>query len=144
MDVAQSIIIRGNSRMLTGGECNKLSPRIAHAAQSRYNTAMSNPHPDHDHLHSEAFLARLMRRQLKLSVACAAAFVIALFGMPLLNYFAPEFMSRRVGGFTMSWLILGVLFFPYVWIIAFVFIKKSIALEDQEAADALRNNPPKS
>ena len=105
---------------------------------------MSNPHPDHDHLHSEAFLARLMRRQLKLSVACAAAFVIALFGMPLLNYFAPEFMSRRVGGFTMSWLILGVLFFPYVWIIAFVFIKKSIALEDQEAADALRNKSPKS
>lgn len=104
---------------------------------------MSNPNPVKDDLHSEAFLARLMRKQLKLSVACASAFVVALFGMPLLNYFAPELMNRRVGGFTLSWLILGVLFFPYVWVIAFIFIKKSIALEDQEAADAVRNNAPK-
>jgi uncharacterized membrane protein (DUF485 family) len=85
-------------------------------------------------IHSEAFLHRLMRRQLRLSIACAATFLIALLGLPLLNYFAPALMATRVAGFTLTWLLLGVLFFPLVWVIAFYFIKRSIALEDAEAA----------
>jgi len=83
-------------------------------------------------IHSEAFLHRLMRRQWVLSVLCAGAFVAALVGLPLLNYLAPELMARRVGGFTLSWLVLGVLFFPFVWAIAWVFIGRSIRLERQE------------
>jgi uncharacterized membrane protein (DUF485 family) len=85
-------------------------------------------------IHSEAFLHRLMRRQLRLSIGCAAAFLIALLGLPLLNYLAPELMARRVAGFTLSWFLLGVFFFPLVWVIAFYFIKRSIALEEMEAA----------
>ncbi len=75
-----------------------------------------------------------MRRQLGLSMACAATFLVALLGMPLLNYFAPTLMATRVAGFTLSWLILGVLFFPFVWIISWIFIKRSISLEDDEVA----------
>ncbi len=74
----------------------------------------------------------LMRRQLTLSITSAAVFVIALLGLPLLNYFAPEFMARRAGGFTLSWMILGVLFYPLVWAIAWVFIRRSIAMEEDE------------
>lgn len=98
-------------------------------------------------IHSEAFLHRLMRRQLRLSIACATTFLIALLGLPLLNYFAPELMATRVAGFTLTWLLLGVLFFPLVWVIAFYFIKRSIALEDAEAArirNASAANPPSS
>jgi uncharacterized membrane protein (DUF485 family) len=83
-------------------------------------------------IHSEAFLAMLMRRQLTLSVTSAGVFVAALLGLPLLNYFAPEFMTKRVGGFTLSWLVLGVLFYPLVWAIAWVFIRRSIAMEEDE------------
>jgi uncharacterized membrane protein (DUF485 family) len=98
---------------------------------------MPPPAPEHDDVvHSESFLRTLMRRQLGLSVACAATFLIALLGMPLLNYFAPALMAARVGGFTLSWLILGVLFFPFVWVISYIFIKRSIALEDDEVAQA--------
>ncbi len=89
-----------------------------------------------DHVHSDGFLARLMRDQLKLSIACAVFFVTALIALPLLNYYQPEFMAQRIAGFTLSWLILGVLFFPFVWIISYIFIKRSIALEDAEAAAA--------
>ncbi|HTG43736.1 MAG TPA: DUF485 domain-containing protein [Verrucomicrobiae bacterium] len=89
-------------------------------------------------IHSEAFLERLMRKQLQLSVRCAASFLLALLGLPLLNYFAPELMARRVAGFTVSWFLLGVLFFPLVWVIAFYFIKRSIALEESEAARVKR------
>lgn len=91
-----------------------------------------------DDVQSEAFLHALMRRQLRLSVACAATFLTALLGMPLLNYFAPALMATRVAGFTLSWLILGVLFFPFVWIISWRFIKRSIALEDDEVKSVKR------
>ena len=98
---------------------------------------MSEPssHSD-DFIHSEEFLRGLMKRQLKLSISCAAAFLLLLFGLPLLNYLLPDLMAKRVGGFTLSWLVLGVLFFPYVWIIAKWFIVRSIALEDAEVKSA--------
>lgn len=88
-----------------------------------------------DVIHSEEFLQSLMRRQLVLSISCAASFVLGLFGLPLLNYFAPEMMARPVFGFPLTWLVLGVLFFPYVWLIAWVFIRKSISLEEQEVRE---------
>ena len=88
--------------------------------------------PEKLDIHSESFLHTLMRRQLKLSIACAATFAIVLFGLPLANYYFPEVMATRVFGFTLTWLILGVLFFPFVWIISFIFIKRSIRLEDDE------------
>lgn len=83
-------------------------------------------------IHSEAFLHLLMRRQLRLSIACAAAFLVVLLALPLANYLAPEAMSTRVMGFTLSWLILGIGFFPAVWVIAWVFIRRSIQLEEEE------------
>lgn len=91
-------------------------------------------------MHSEAFLRRLMRRQLGLSILCAGTFLVALVALPLANYFAPDLMARRVGGFTLSWLILGVLFFPFVWVIAWVFIRRSIRLESDEVAEAKRDS----
>ena len=86
-------------------------------------------------MHSEAFLHSLMRRQLKLSISCAATFLVALLGLPLLNYFFPEAMATRVFGFTLTWFVLGVLFFPFVWAIAWVFIRRSIALEEEEVRE---------
>ncbi|NBV54326.1 MAG: hypothetical protein EBR79_01275, partial [Proteobacteria bacterium] len=40
--------------------------------------------------------------------------------------------------------ILGVLFFPFVWIISFAFIKRSIALEEAEVKEVQSNGPAKS
>ena len=73
-----------------------------------------------------------MRRQLMLSIACAAAFLVVLLGLPLANYFAPELMATRVFGFTLAWFVLGVLFFPAVWAISWIFIRRSIWLEEDE------------
>jgi uncharacterized membrane protein (DUF485 family) len=91
-----------------------------------------------DKIHSEAFLSELMRRQLTLSTGCALAFLVALLGLPLVNYLAPAIMARRVGGFTVAWLVLGVLFFPYVWAISYHFIRRSLALEAREVEEARR------
>jgi len=92
-------------------------------------------------IHSEQFLRQLMRRQLQLSVACAVTFLVSLLGLPLLNYFFPEFMAQRVFGFTLSWFILGVLFFPLVWFIAWIFIRRSIYLEEAEVREVTSPTP---
>ena len=101
------------------------------------------PPENGDIVHSESFLRSLMRRQLSLSISCAATFFIALLGLPLLNYFAPQLMATRVAGFSLSWLVLGVLFFPFVWIISYVFIKRSIALEEDEVSQAQAGREPR-
>ena len=96
---------------------------------------MNSPKVAKPDIHSEDFLRLLMRRQLRLSIACAATFLIALLGLPLLNYFFPEWMATRVFGFTLTWFLLGVLFFPLVWLISWFFIRRSIALEEAEVAE---------
>ena|SRR5688572_1650180 len=98
---------------------------------------MQTPAPEKPDMHSEEFLHSLMRKQLKLSIACALAFLVVLLGLPLANYFFPEFMARRVFGFTLTWFLLGIGFFPAVWCISFYFIKRSIALEDDEVAEVV-------
>ncbi len=92
------------------------------------------PHPTSEipDIHSEAFLHSLMRKQLKLSILCAASFMVVLLGLPLANYFLPELMSKRIYGFTLTWFILGISFFPMVWCVSWIFIKRSMALEDEE------------
>ena len=88
-------------------------------------------------MHSEEFLHSLMRKQLKLSIGCALAFLVVLLGLPPANYFAPELMARRVFGFTLTWFLLGIGFFPAVWVISFYFIRRSIALEQSEVEEVM-------
>ena len=115
-------------------QSHRATAGLARQRPARNLTAAMPPPQSHDVVHSEAFLRSLMRRQLSLSIACAASFLVALLGLPLLNYFAPALMATRIAGFTLSWLVLGVLFFPFVWVISFAFIRRSIALEEDEVA----------
>lgn len=63
-------------------------------------------------------------------------------GLPLANYYLPELMATRVaGGFTLSWFLLGIGFFPAVWLISWYFIRRSIALEEAEVAEVTRRTP---
>src|SRR5438876_10815489 len=98
--------------------------------------------PEKLDIHSESFLHLLMRKQLRLSIFCAASFLLVLLGLPLANYFLPDLMTTRVLGFTLTWLILGIAFFPAVWLIARFFIRRSIALEAAEAREALPDKRP--
>src|ERR1043166_6623636 len=97
------------------------------------------PPPERLDVHSESFLHSLMRRQLRLSIFCAGAFLLVLLTLPLVNYFFPELMATRVLGFTFTWFILGIGFFPAVWLIAWFFIKRSIALEEAEAREITKS-----
>jgi len=94
---------------------------------------MSEPEPSVVDIHSEEFLRALMKRQLSLSLRCGATFFSVLLLLPLANYFLPELMGTEIWGFTLSWFLLGVAAFPFVWVIAWVFIRRSMALEEEEA-----------
>jgi len=104
---------------------------------------MESPKDAKPDIHSEEFLRSLMRKQLRLSVTCAATFLFALLGLPLLNYFFPELMATRVFGFTLTWFLLGVLFFPFVWGIAWLFIRRSIELEAVEVRELAKEQAGK-
>jgi uncharacterized membrane protein (DUF485 family) len=111
--------------------------RLGISSSLHYNTArsMQNKASRKPDMHSEEFLHSLMRKQLKLSITCAVAFLIVLLGLPLANYFLPELMAQRIFGFTLTWFLLGIGFFPAVWVISYYFIRRSIALENEEVAE---------
>ena len=66
---------------------------------------------------------RMMKKQLRLSLSVASVFVVILVGLPLINLYFPELARTGVGGFTLTWLILGVLFFPLTWILSSWFVR---------------------
>ena len=125
-----------SSRCLEVGACASL--HCWRLARLLVTPGMESPISGKPDIHSEEFLRSLMSKQLRLSVTCAATFLVALLGLPLLNYFFPELMATRVFGFTLTWFLLGVLFFPLVWGIAWVFIRRSIALEESEVEEVER------
>lgn len=83
----------------------------------------------------EALAARLMRRQARLSLWAGAVFVALLTAIPLLNLYAPKAMAVQIGGFTFSWMLLGILVFPFVWLMSGLFVKASDRIEDELAEE---------
>ena len=91
-------------------------------------------HPDHQRRLAQA----IMRRQLSLSLKIAAAFILMLFGLPMVNWFLPELANTPVLGFTATWLFLAVLFYPITWVMSWWFIKQSNDIE-AEITEQLRH-----
>jgi len=82
-------------------------------------------------LHSEEYLKTVMSRQLKLSMSIASVFVAIIVAVPLLNKFASGLMNAPFMGFTVSWFVLGFAIFPVLIGLAWLFVKKSNAFEDE-------------
>jgi len=75
--------------------------------------------------------AHVMRRQAALSLKVAFIFLSLVFGLPLLNHFAPQLANYRIGGFTATWLFLGVLFYPITVALSFYFVRHSDRIESE-------------
>jgi uncharacterized membrane protein (DUF485 family) len=78
----------------------------------------------------EALLSAVMKRQVTLSLRVAAVFIAVLLGLPLLNAYAPQLAGANIGGFSLTWLILGVLFYPLTWVLSRWFITSSDKIEE--------------
>src|SRR4051812_13938884 len=88
-----------------------------------------------------ALAALLMRRQAALSVRVAAVFLVLVLGVPLLTHFAPEFCQQPLFGFPLSWLLLGILFYPLTWVLSTYFVRVSERMETEEAALVREERP---
>ncbi len=71
----------------------------------------------------------VMKRQAALSIRVSAVFLVILFGLPLVNLYAPSLASKSVLGFTATWLFLAVLFYPVTWALSWFFIRESDRIE---------------
>lgn len=78
---------------------------------------------------AQGLVRRIMRRQAALSLKVAAVFVAILVVLPLLNLYAPALMATRIGGFSLTWFFLAVLFYPVTWILSAWFVKDSDRIE---------------
>ncbi len=89
------------------------------------------PHPSQlssaDH---ERLAHAVMRRQSALSLRVAGVFVVIIFGVPLFNHYLPDLAATPILGFTLTWLFLGVLFFPLTWLLSAYFIRESNRIEE--------------
>ncbi len=77
----------------------------------------------------------MMKKQLKLSLSVAAVFIVILVGLPLVNLYLPDLAKTGIGGFTLTWLILGVLFFPLTWILSSWFVKGTERIDAEIVAE---------
>jgi uncharacterized membrane protein (DUF485 family) len=73
----------------------------------------------------------VMRKQLALSIRFALVFFVLLFGLPLVNWLLPDVANANIGGFTLTWLFLGVLFYPITWFLSGYFIRASDRIETE-------------
>ncbi|MBC8137668.1 MAG: hypothetical protein H8F28_17445 [Fibrella sp.] len=82
-----------------------------------------------------ALIRTVMGRQAALSLRVAAVFLVLIFGLPVVNWLLPDLAQMRVGGFTLTWLFLGVLFYPLTWLLSGYFVRQSDRLEAEIVAE---------
>lgn len=82
-------------------------------------------------------LRALVRRELRLSLGVAAAGAIVLAGQPLIARAWPGYASFRVLGLPLPWLILGVLVYPALILLGFVYVRRAEAI-DEEFSELMR------
>ena len=78
---------------------------------------------------------KMMKKQLRLSLSVAVVFVVVLVGLPLVNFYLPDLAKTNIGGFSMTWLILGILFYPLTWILSTWFVNGSEKIERDIVAE---------
>ncbi|MCW3101050.1 MAG: putative integral rane protein [Chthonomonadaceae bacterium] len=77
----------------------------------------------------EKLLHIVMQRQAALSLKIAVVFLAPLLALPWINQSQPALMNTRVLGFSLTWLILGICFFPLTWLLSAYFVRRSDGIE---------------
>jgi len=79
----------------------------------------------------ELYLKALMRRQRRLSLGVALAFVSFLFVQPLLAFWWPEWGALRIFGIPVSWLVLGVASYPLLIWLGSIYVRRAEEVDDE-------------
>jgi uncharacterized membrane protein (DUF485 family) len=79
----------------------------------------------------DALLQLIMRRQARLSLGIAAIFLVLVLGLPLVNQYLPALAQQPIAGFSATWLLLGLLFYPITWLLSGYFVRASEEVEQE-------------
>jgi hypothetical protein len=76
------------------------------------------------------FLTALMRRQLRLSLAVTAAFLVGLGIQPVLPVLWPQYGDASVLGLPLPWLVLGLFTYPVLVVLGLVYVRRAEGIDD--------------
>ena len=92
----------------------------------------------------EQLLKIVMRRQAGLSLRVAALFLLPLLALPWINQSQAACMNSRLFGFSVTWLLLGICFFPLTWLLSAYFVHKSDGIEAECTRSGARCCPTRA
>lgn len=74
----------------------------------------------------------VFRAQRKLSFSFAAVFFAVTLSIPVMSVlWEPWYGTRIWGGFTANYLFVSLLYYVFLWVLSFTYIKKADALDDR-------------
>lgn len=82
----------------------------------------------------EVLVRGLVRAQLSLALRLSAVVAVLLGGLPLLFAAAPGLADVEVLGFRLPWLLLGILAYPFLFAVAWVYVRQA-ERNEQDLAD---------
>jgi hypothetical protein len=71
----------------------------------------------------EIYMGSLLREQLRLAGGVLLTLFLTVGSLPLLFHVAPELSRERVLGIPLPWLLLGVLVYPYLILLGWLYIR---------------------
>jgi hypothetical protein len=75
------------------------------------------------------YMRSLLREQLRLAGVILAVLALTVGALPLLFHVAPSLTQVRLAGVPLSWLLLGVLVYPWLLVLGWAFVRRA---EDNE------------
>lgn len=80
------------------------------------------------------YMRSLLREQLRLALRILVVLAVTVGGLPLLFHLAPALADVRLLGVPLAWLLLGVLVYPWLIVLGWVYIRQAEANERDFAA----------
>ena len=71
----------------------------------------------------------LLREQLRLAGSVLVTLVVSVGSLPLAFHLFPQLSEQRVLGVPLAWLLLGVLVYPWLVLLGWVYIRRAEANE---------------
>lgn len=73
----------------------------------------------------EVYVRSLVRSQLRSALAVTAVLVLGIGGLPLAFARIAGLAETEVGGVPLPWVVLGVLIYPAIWLVGWVYVRQS-------------------
>ncbi|MBE0476074.1 MAG: DUF485 domain-containing protein [Coriobacteriia bacterium] len=85
-----------------------------------------------DHVDTIESVDAVFREQRKLSFAYGAVFFLVTLAIPLLTVSVPAWYTTPVwGGFTLNYLFVSLLYYVFLWVLAWTYIRKADKLDER-------------